>query len=229
MPYTTDKFYNLQIELVKNGQTTSEKAGISSISEKDDTAFFNVFIYRLDKSYIFEKHFITKIHDLNNDKIYTNINSFISEFKKISNEKNIVKTVNLVANTKPKGIDFLAPIYSDIVILLFFADNDVDDKKLKLQIVNEYILQKLPQANNLSPIYINKCLNAVEISKTSFYQSILTLLNKNEQDLSYFFKILIKICLSDGRLHYTERLYIAEIMQMFRQHNRELLKKIKIL
>lgn len=229
MPQSTDKFYNLQIDLVSNGQKTTEKAGVSSIVEKDDTAFFYIYIYRLDKSFVFEKHFISKIYDISHDKIYTDMDIFISDFKKATYEEASPLNTTEEEPVKNKNFDFLAPIYSDVVILLFFAENDVDDNNLKLQVVNEYIQKKIPQAQNLSSLYINKCLNSLETSNNDFYQAIPKLFNKSKNDLSYFIKTLIKICLSDGRLHYTERLYLAEIMQMFREHNVDLPEDFKVL
>lgn len=217
MPQTTDKFYNLQIDLVKNGQTVSEKAAVSSIVEKAGTSYFNIYIYRLDKSFVFEKHFIRSVRDLSRDKVYDDINLFIKDFNETIQQSN-----NLEEIPARKESDLLSSIYNDVVILLFFAENDIDDNSLKIQVVNEYIQKKLPHAQNLSPIYIGKYLSSVGTSNNDFYEAIPSLLNKSEKDLAYFLKTLIKICLSDGRLHYTERLYSAEIMQMFRLRNRKL-------
>lgn len=227
MPQTTDKFYNLQIDLVKNGQIVSEKAAISSIIEKDGSVFFNIYIYRLDKNYVFEKHFIQKIHDLSRDKIYLDVDKFISDFYQITNAKPQQINSSQEEIKKYKSGDFLQPIYDDVIILLFFAGADVDNGHLKYQVVNEYINKKIPSANNYSQIYINKYLDSLSVSNADFYNSLNSLLHKNDDELDYLCKTLIKICLSDGRLHYTERMYLAEIMQLFRSHDRPLPEALK--
>ena len=54
----SDKFYNMQVYLIKNGKLYAEEVAIRNIWEKDNGAFFDIYVHRLKKSFVFDAVFI---------------------------------------------------------------------------------------------------------------------------------------------------------------------------
>ena len=219
MPQTTDKFYNLNIDLVNSGRIYTETAAVRSIVQKGEMYFFSIYIYRLEKTFIFEQHYIQTIRDLSRDKVYDTPVEFIRDFYALLGEDAVGSHTDETASIrqqKRKNGELLQPLYDDIVLMLFMACSDDDSQKLKIGVIDEYIQYRLNLFDNVSLHYINKYLCSLSISQVEFYDSLSKLAGKSTADVNNLLKTLLKICLADGRMHYNERLYWSEIMQFFR-------------
>lgn len=223
MPATTDKFYNLKIDIISNGRVCVETAAVRSVIDKDDSQYFDIYIYRLKKAFIFEKNFIRRIYDLSRDKAYTDMDKFIADFNhELSQSDEGVNGAAALAKKIQRSEEILQPLLSDIILMLFIARIDIDNEQLKEKVIFEYITSKLPQAKNLSLLYVQKYLNSITVEREDFYRHLPDMRGKNKDEANDFYQTVLKICLSDGRMHYAERLYLAEIVQFFRLHDIDL-------
>ena len=93
----SDKFYNMQVYLIKNGKLYAEEVAIRNIWEKDDGTFFDIYVHRLKKSFVFDTVFIKEIIDLNNNVKYPSIEMFINDYK-ISLDENNVPRIEFLVN-----------------------------------------------------------------------------------------------------------------------------------
>lgn len=219
MSITTDKFYNLKIDILSKGKICVETAAVRSIVEKDGCTFLDIYIYRLKKAFMFEKNYVRRIYDLSRDKSYTDIDKFIDDFKEEIEHESSDGADNAIVKKVNKSEEIVRPLLSDIIMMLFIARIDIDNDKLKEKVIFEYITKNIPEARSLSFVYVQKYMAEVRTEKEDFYKSMPLLRNKSQQQAADFYKTLLKICLSDGRMHYAERRYLAEIVQFFRLHN----------
>lgn len=219
----TDKFYNLKIDIISNGRVCVETAAVRSVIDKESSQYFDIYIYRLKKAFIFEKNFIRRIYDLSRDKIYTDMDKFIADFNhELSQSDDDGNSATVLAKKLQRSEEMLRPILSDIILMLFIARIDIDNGQLKEKVIFEYITSKLPQAKILSLVYIQKYLNSITVERDDFYRHLPNIRSKNKDEANDFYQTVLKICLSDGRMHYAERLYLAEIVQFFRLHDIDL-------
>ena len=86
MSIGSDKFYNMEIHIIKGDQLYAENVAIRNIWEKDDGTFFDIYVHRLKKSFVFDSLFIKEIADLNNNVKYQSISSFINDYKTSLND-----------------------------------------------------------------------------------------------------------------------------------------------
>lgn len=222
MAVTTDKFYNLKIDLISNGRVCVETAAVRSIVEKDDSIYLDIYIYRLKKAFIFERSFVRRIYDLSRDRAYTDIDKFVDDFKKETMQVDENNGAVALAKKIHRSEEMLQPLFSDIILMLFIARIDIDNEQLKEKVIFEYITDKLPQASSLSLHYIQKYLSSLKVEREDFYKHLPMMRDKNKDEALNFYQTVLKICLSDGRMHYAERLYLAEIVQFFRLHDIDL-------
>ena len=61
MVEATNKFYNIKINLIKNGHIYAENVAIRNVWEKESNIFFDIYFHRLNKSFVFDSVFI---HDI---------------------------------------------------------------------------------------------------------------------------------------------------------------------
>lgn len=214
MQQPTDKFYNMQVNLIKNGRIYKEQVAIRNVWAKERSIFLDIYFHRLQKSFVFDSVFIHDISDLSRDKVYTDINQFFQDFK------NITETVSEATDvTQPKNSrkDILSPIKDDIMLLLFMAYLWKDKKDLKEKIIMDYIRGNFEPAASLSERYIKTYVSALHPNNNDFYKILPKLKSKRPQEAELLLREAVKICLADGYLHYTERMYLADLMQALRE------------
>lgn len=211
MAKQTDKFYNMQINLIKNGRIYAEKVAIQNVWEKDSNVFLDIYFHRLKKSFVFDSVFVHDILDVNREKCYKDISKFVADFHAESSNSAAVSTA------KPqKETGLLVPIKNDIIILSFMAHAWGDRSQIKDKIIFEYIQKTIEAAQSLSEQYLRNHLGQFEPSCEEFYAALKNIKTKNPQQAELFLREVIKICLADGYLHYTERMYLADIIQTLR-------------
>lgn len=214
MVEATNKFYNIKINLIKNGHIYAENVAIRNVWEKESNIFFDIYFHRLNKSFIFDSVFIHDIYDVSRDKFYNDIGKFIKDFyAEITNSKKTpsqkkVQTENNVFSS----------IENDIIILLFMAQLRSDSSIIKRKIIYNYICQHIDKAKNLSEQYIYNYIASLNPELDNFYKSLKNLKSKSPQEAQYFLREIVKICMSDGYLHYHERMYLAEIIYILRNY-----------
>ena len=210
MKNTDNKFCNMDINLIKEGKIYSEKAAVRNIFKKDSGTFFDIYFYRLQKCFMVDIMFIHDVYDADTDKFYNDIKLFIADFYK---EKGNLKTQN--SKTASESNPF-KDAQQDIIILLFVARSWGFDHKIKDKIICDYIKSNFSFAEDYSDQYLQQYVSNLSPASKDFYQALETLKSKTPKQAENLVKEVVKICKSSSQLHYTQRMYLAEIMQVLR-------------
>ena len=220
MAKISDKFYNMQVSLLKNGRIYTEKVAITNVWQKDINTFLDIYFHSIKKSFVFDAAFIHDILDLNQEKFYTNVKEFVDDFYQAT-DINVEKEKSL----KEEG-GVLAPVKSDVIILLFMARSLGHADIIKEKIIYSYIQNRVDAAKNLSEQYLHNFIMALDVSQTDFYNALKQLKSKRPKEAELLLKEIIKLCLSDGQIHYTERMYLADIIQTLRLEGMKIPKNL---
>ena len=209
-----DKFYNMQVYLIKSGKLYAEDVAIRDIWEKDDGVFFDIYVHRLKKSFVFDAVFIKEIIDLNSNVKYPNIQTFINDYNNSVNEDienvcpNPIKTENSVLNR----------IRNDLVLLVFMADAWGREGKIKDKIIYDYIVNEVMAAKNFSKQFIANYISKLQPESDDFYEALKTIKSKTPKQAERLLREIVKICRVDGQMHYKERMYLADIIYTLREN-----------
>ncbi len=209
------RFYNMHIHLMKDNRLVMERAAVKRLLQKAGNTFFDIYIYRDRKSYIFDSHFI---HDLSNEvtgQYYESPEKFIKEYYK-------KEEVAQSAAEQPKldvNIEILKPLKIDLNIMVYVAKCEKGKvTPVKEKIIFDYIQNILPTTKNLSQQYLQACLYEIHPSIEHFYEALKNIISKTPEEATNLLRECVKICLSDGRLHYNEKVCLAELVQILRDN-----------
>lgn len=222
MSQTTDKFFNMYVNLVKNGKIYGENAAIRNVWEKDKTFFFDIYLYRLKKSFIFEASYIHNLFDVSREKGYSDAASFVKDFFTAVQSKAPQQT----AMPKKSKDSPLETLKADLTILQFMSRLDKGNILLKNKIIFDYIKKSAPEMKNFSETYLRELLADIRPEPVDFYQSVQSLRRKTPDAAERFLKEIVKVCRTDGFLNYTERMYLADVAQFLRQEGLKLPEKL---
>ncbi len=212
MSEQNDKFYNMRVDLVNNGRIYTENVAIRNIWEKDSSIFFDIYCHRLKKSFVFDSLFIHGIYDINRDKAYSDISLFIKDFKAISQDQKELKPII----KKQSSYGVFETIKEDVIILLFMSRRWHENEQLKNRIIIDYILDNCENAKDFSEQYIRSFISRIQPEIEDFYLALNKLKSKTIEKAEYFLREIVKICISDGHMHYIERMYLADIVYVLR-------------
>ena len=214
MSIGSDKFYNMKIHIIKGDQLYAENVAIRNIWEKDDGTFFDIYVHRLKKSFVFDAIFIKEIIDLNNNVKYQSIASFIHDYKNSANDDfesvapKPIKTENSILNR----------IRNDLILLVFMADSWGNDSNIKDKIIYDYIIKEVAAAQNFSKQFIANYVSMLQPETKDFYEALRSIKSKSPKQAESLLKEIIKICRVDGQMHYKERMYLADIIYTLREN-----------
>lgn len=210
MVKATDRFYNMQVSLLKDGRVYTEKVAITNVWQKDSGTFLGFYFHNVEKSLIYDSAFVRDIWDLNCDKIYADVDEFIADFYSNTNtegEKNKQSKTD-------EGV--LSSVKNDVVILLFMARGLEYTNIIKEKIIFSYIQNRVKAASSFSEQYLHNFIKGLKVSQKDFYMALKQLKSKKPKDAEFLLKEIVKLCLSDGQIHYNERMYLADIVQTLR-------------
>lgn len=214
MSGNNDKFYNMQIYLLKGDRIYAENVAIRNIWEKDDGVFFDMYVHRLKKSFVFDAVFIKEIVDLNSNIAYKSIEDFIYAYKIPHDE---TEENDYLRTTKSESM-VLDRIRNDLVMLIFMADTWGKDIRIKDKIIYDYILKEVTAAQNFSQQYITSYISKIQPEAEDFYEALKSLKSKSPKQAEKLLKEIVKICRADGEMHYNERMYLADIIYILREN-----------
>lgn len=216
MPQPSNKFYNMEVSLIKNGRIYKEHVAIRNVWEKDRNIFLDLYFYRLQKSFIFDAVFVRDISDLNRDVYYNDIGKFTADFQAAAKEGGLPQANIKGKSSNSSGI--LSAIADDIMLLLFISSVWKDKTEIKQKIIIDYIKENVSAASSLSERYLKEYLLSLKPKVNDFYFLLPKLKSKQPKEAEKLLKEAIKICSSDGYLHYNERMYLADIIQTLREY-----------
>lgn len=212
------KFYNILAHINYKNRLLEETVAVKKIWLKDDSTFFDLYFYRNRKSYVIEKAFIHDLVDLTNEVYYDKVDKFIEDY---FSDQEIDLHPSLTA--KPQIIEpkIFEAIETDLIILTFLANCAGDFSEIKERALEDYILSHQPPTSNLSSQYMHTYLSQVKPGVDDYYAALNKLSAKTPEQATEIVKGAFKVCLSDGQLHYQEKLYIAEMLQILREQGLE--------
>lgn len=206
------RFYNMLIHLIKNNKLYEENVAIKNVWKKDNNIFLDIYFYRKQKSYIFDSVFVHDILDLSNEKYYKRIEDFLEDFAKTEEYIEVEKEAELKVDKK-----IFEPIGVDLIILSFMASCSGNYVPIKQKIIFDYILEQIPQTKNLSSQYLETYIENLKPTEKDFYTALSNINYQNPDAVEHLCQEVLKVCLADGRLHYREKLYLAELLQFLRE------------
>lgn len=210
------KFYNMLLHLIKNNKIYEENVAVKNVWEKDGNTFLDIYFYRKRKSYIFDSVFVHDITDLSTEKYYKDIKTFAADFHAASAPAVAQPdSGDDVWNMVDKKI--FEPIDVDLLIMSFMARSGYSYDQLKKRIILNYIKEQIPQTRNLSQQYLESYIDNIRPDENGFYEALSYIDFKNPARVEHLCSEVLKICLSDGRLHYMEKVYWAELLQACRE------------
>lgn len=211
------KFYNLLVHLSYQNKIIEENLAVKNVWKRDGNTLFNLYFYRTKKSIVIDGALIRDIFDLNTEKFYKNINDFLKDYFYVDKE-----SINNENYNQPlKDNRLLKKIGVDITILIFFAKKYAEFGAVKLQVIRKYIEACEPRTKNLSSQYMDSYLKSINPSVEDFYHALNMLESKTPEEATKLANESIKICLSDGQIHYSEKIYLAEMLQILREKGLE--------
>lgn len=212
MATETTKFYNMIVHLVKNNKLYEENVAVKHAWQKGDNLFFDFYFYGSRRSYVFDAMFVHDLLDLNSEKFYKTPQIFFEDFCR--------SCLGQAEKASPKMMSLnsrlLDPLRGDLVLMVFMALSGGELTAVKQRIIYDYICRKIPAANSLTEQYISSFLSALEPAVSDFYIAIESLHCKTPDEAEEILRELIKICLSDGRLCYEEKINLAEVLEALR-------------
>lgn len=216
MVATDVKFYNMLLHLIKNDKIYEERVAVKNVWQKDGNTFLDIYFYRKRKSYIFDSVFVHDITDLSTEKYYTDIKAFAADFQANFQDSappltDTADVWNTIDNKIFESID------ADLLIMTFMARSGYSYGQLKKRIILDYIKEQIPQTRNLSRQYLESYIDNIRSDEDGFYEALSHIDFKHPERVKHLCAEVLKICLSDGRMHYSEKFYWAELLQTCRE------------
>ncbi len=209
-----DRFYNMQVYLIKSGKLYAEDVAIRNMWEKDDGIFFDIYVHRLKKSFVFDSVFIKEVIDLNSNIKYPNIDAFISEYNNYVNDD----AENICQNPIKSENSVLDRVRNDLILLVFMADAWGREGKIKDKIIQDYIVNEVIAAKNFSQHFIANYISKLQPEADDFYEALKSIKSKTPKQAERLLREIVKICRVDGQMHYKERMYLADIIYSLREN-----------
>lgn len=212
-------FYNMLAHIIYNNRLIEENVAVKNVWKKDNLIFFDLYFYRNKKSQVIDGVFIHDLFDLATEKYYCDAVSFYEDFEAHKQAAEIEED----DNEPESGIDFrhLEEIRDDLIILTFMAKCNLNFTNIKTKAIREFINAHKPKACALSDQYISSYLKSLNPDEGAFYKALENLKSKTPEEAAEIMQEAVKISVSDGAIHYQERLYLAEILQTLREHGLE--------
>lgn len=216
MSDTNVSFYNMLAHIVYQNKLIEENVAVKNVWKKDNITFFDLYFYRNKKSQVIDGVYIHDLFDLTTEKFYRNSALFLEDF--YAEPQN-----NEVEEEPCSDINFrhMEEIRDDLIILTFMAKCNLNFTTIKTKEIHDFINIHKPKACALSEQYISSYLKSLNPNEDDFYKALDNLKTKTPEEATDIMQEAVKISVSDGAIHYQEKLYLAEILQTLRNYGLE--------
>ncbi len=209
-------FYNMLVHIVHQNRLIEENVAIKRVWKKNDIIFFDLYFYRKKKSQVIDGVFVHDLLDLTTEKYYRDAKTFLEDYLSLKEKKH-----NQIPEENNADFRHLEEIRDDLVILTFMAKCNLNFTNVKTKAIHDFINAHKPETGVLSEQYITSYLKALKPNEDDFYRALDNLKSKTPEEAEDIMQEAVKISISDGAIHYQERLYLAEILQTLREHGLE--------
>ncbi len=213
-------FYNMLVHLIAGRKIREENVAVKNIWQKDNLVFLDLYFYRTKRSQVIDSVYIKDFLDLSNEKFYASAELFITDYCNYLSHQGMTANQNK-ADVPAFDFKHLLPIKDNLIILTFLAKCTDKFNKIKNHVIRDYILRRLPQTKMLSDQYISSYLKGLSPDEADFLAAVDKLNTQSPEEVEDLIREALKISASDGFISYTERLYLAEIIQTLREYGIE--------
>ncbi len=212
-------FHNLVANILFNNSLHEENIAVKNIWKKGINRYMNVYFYNTGQTRILDASYFHDIYDMDTGRFYKDMEvfslDFLAEEQKLREQKNHRKTkIEKAENC----FRFLERLRSEVEILSFFARLSPALQSVKNNVIADYIRRRQPKSVVISEQYIDAYVKSVSPSTDSFYEALHNLKYKNAEDVEELAEDAVKISISDGTVHYDEKIYLAELFQTLRDY-----------
>lgn len=213
-------FYNMLIHLISGSRISEENVAVKNIWQKNNLVFMDLYFYRTKKSQVIDSVYIRDIMDLSKEKFYSSVELFIRDYCEFISSQDS-ETENELPEAPAFDFKHLEAIKDNLIILTFMAKCTANFNQIKNKAIRDYISHCLPQARALSDQYITSYLKDLKPTEDNFFTAVENLKAKTPEEAEELVREALKISASDGAVSYTERQYLAEIIQALREYGIE--------
>ena len=214
------RFYNMLVHLRTGSRPAEANVAVKNICQKDNLVFIDLYFYRSKKSQVIDSVYVKDIFDLSTEKFYASPELFIRDYCAFVSSQGC-ETESELPETPQFDFKHLEPIKDNLIILTFMAKCTADFNRIKNKAIRDYIFRCLPQTKALSDQYISSYLKDLNPNEDNFLTAVDNLKAKSPEEVEELIKEALKISASDGAVSYTERLWLAEIIQTLREYGIE--------
>lgn len=215
------KFDNMVARFVFQGIFMEERVAVKHVWQKGKGVFIDLYFYRTKTHKILDTSFVKALTDIRTQVVYTNMLEFVDDYFAAQQQLKATARGQQTTDTK-RAIDFptkfMESIKPELTILYFLIKCSPTFIEIKLKSAYGFVKAK-DQANLITVSMLKAYLKHINPNETDFYQALEDLVKKPKTEAIALLKEAQRITISDGGLDYTERLFLAEIVQMFRQNN----------
>lgn len=215
MADTNVSFYNMLAHIVYQNKLIEENVAVKNVWQKDNITFFDLYFYRTKKSQVIDGVYIHDLFDLTTEKFFRTAAVFLEDFYTVPSHD--------VPEEHCSDINFrhMEEIRDDLIILTFIAKCNLNFTNIKAKEIHNFINIHKPKACALSEQYISSYLKSLNPNEDDFYKSLDNLKTKTTEEATDIMQEAVKISISDGAIHYQEKIYLAEILQTLREYGLE--------
>lgn len=214
-------FFNLIANLLYNNTLHEESIAIKNVWKKGSNLYFNVYFYNSHQSRILDSSYFHDIYDLDTDRYYKDMEVFYLDFisiQKLHKEQSMQESK---AERIENSYNYLESLRSEITILAFFARLTKRFQSIKNNVISDYIKRRQPKYVTMSEQYVDAYVKSILPSKDLFYEALHNLKYKSVKEIEDLVYEAVKISVSDGTIHYDEKIYLAELLQRLRDEGIE--------
>ena len=212
-------FYNIEAHIFINHRLQKENIAVRGIWQKGENCYFKVYFYDSKKTKALDTHYIYDLYDKSTEKYYKDIQAFINDYNEVMQARENRAKDEIKAARIENNFNTLQPLVPEIIVLMFFALMRPELENVKISVVVDFIKKHQAKASNFSSQYIEAFIKAQTINVAAFYSALEELPYHEEDILEDLINEAIKISATDGVIHYEEKLYLAELMQFYRDNN----------
>lgn len=214
-------FFNLIANLLYNNTLHEEAIALKNVWKKGNNLYFNVYFYNSHQSRILDSSYFHDIYDLDTDRYYKDMEAFYFDFISVQRLHKEQSMQESKTERVENSYNYLESLYAEVTILAFFARINKSCQSIKNNVISDYIKRRQPKHVTISEQYIDAYVKSILPSKDSFYEALHNLKYKNIKDIEELVYEVVKISVSDGTIHYDEKIYLAELLQILRDEGIE--------
>lgn len=214
-------FHNLVANILFNNQLHEEDIAIKNIWKKGSNRYFNVYFYNSRQTRILDANYFHDIYDLDSGRYYKDMEVFSLDFLSVEREHKERSREETKSEKIENSFRYLESLRAEVTILAFFARLNNSLQNIKNNVVSDFIRRRQPKSVVMSEQYVDAYVKSMTPTKDDFYEALHNLKHKDVKEVEDLACEAVKISITDGTVHYDEKIYLAELFQTLRDYGIE--------